>query len=121
MKQLTKVLKTNGVLVYILKAGCDKINNSNTSRRFFENPECAFQIIGNHLIQSFQAILTLTSGGHDIGPKSMITLIYLPKRSLNCIVTYCSQNTDAMVRELLKGLLLTYDYDVNCNRIKQLK
>lgn len=62
--------KEMGLLVDIPKAGYGNSNDGNTSRRFFENPECSSRITGVNikLIKMFQVILEVVSCGHEVDP-----------------------------------------------------
>lgn len=57
-----------GLLVDILKVGYGNSNDGNTSRRFFDNPECSSRITGINidLIKRFQIILEVISSGYNI-------------------------------------------------------
>ncbi|XP_050504471.1 uncharacterized protein LOC126883234 [Diabrotica virgifera virgifera] len=59
-----------GLLVDIPKVGYGNSNDGNTSRRFFNDPECSSRITGINLdlIKRFQIILEVISSGYDIDP-----------------------------------------------------
>lgn len=59
-----------GLLIDIPKVGYGNSNDGNTSRRFFDYPECSSRITGINidLIKRFQIILEVISSGYDIDP-----------------------------------------------------
>lgn len=91
-----------GLLVDMPKVGYGNSKDANTSRRFYDNPECSSRITGINidLIKRFKIILEVTSSVYDIDPAEFDDFAHTTAKLRETVwlashVTYSSQDSDA--------------------------